>query len=63
MAQLLVGSFPALSLADAILDRLMHNAHKIHLVAEESIRKWRGRWAEHVAGIVAPRPKFGRAKR
>ena len=27
------------TLADAILDRLLHNAHKIHLEAEESMRK------------------------
>jgi DNA replication protein DnaC len=27
------------TLADAILDRLLHNAHKIHLAAEESMRK------------------------
>ena len=27
------------TLADAILDRLMHNAHKIHLEADESMRK------------------------
>jgi len=27
------------TLADAILDRLLHNAHKIHLQAEESMRK------------------------
>ena len=27
------------TLADAILDRLLHNAHKIHLEGEESMRK------------------------
>jgi DNA replication protein DnaC len=27
------------TLADAILDRLLHNAHKIHLAGEESMRK------------------------
>jgi DNA replication protein DnaC len=30
------------TLADAILDRLMHNAHKIHLEGEESMRKRAG---------------------
>jgi len=44
MAQLLIGSFPALSLADARSE-------------------WLDRWAEHVAGIVAPRAKPARAKR
>ena len=27
------------TLADAILDRLLHNAHKIHLEGKESMRK------------------------
>ena len=27
------------TIADAILDRLLHNAHKIHLQAEESMRQ------------------------
>ena len=41
------------TLADAILDRLMHNAHKIHLEADESMRK---RTASDQQQL-APKPK------
>jgi hypothetical protein len=33
-----------------------------HAYADE-MRKWLDRWAEHVAGIAAPRAKPGRARR
>ncbi len=34
------------TLADAILDRLLHSAHKIHLEGEESMRKRAGATAQ-----------------
>ena len=34
----------------------------VHAYADE-MRKWLDRWAEDVAGIVAPRAKPGRARR
>jgi len=78
MAQLLIGSFPALSLADARrMNRLdldaktwTHTQGKTGDVSvtplsapADEMRKWLDRWAEHVAGIAAPRAKPGRASR
>ena len=76
MAQRPIGSFPALSLADARrMNRLeigesilghrlpgVAGVYNGHAYADE-MRKWLDRWAEHVAGIAAPRAKPGRARR
>jgi len=35
--------------------------YNVYAYADE-MRKWLDRWAEHVAGIVAPQAKSGRAR-
>ncbi len=71
MAQLLTGHSPhypsptrAASGESILGHRLpgVAGVYNVYAYADE-MRKWLDRWAEHVAGIVAPRAKPARAKR